>query len=772
VPTEPDRLSSSPFADGADDYWTAGWPVIPVTGKFPPEPGYTGWQGAVASYPDIQAWKDGPQGRRNIAIRAPQDILGVDVDAYGDKAGGDTLADREGRWGPLPATWISTSRSDGVSGIRLFRVPPGLAWPGQVGPGIETVHYAHRYIMCWPSVHPSGRTYRWIGPDGVTLARGVPPKDSIPPLPPTWVIGLMRGQAHPDDKVDVDSGAAAEWITTANAPSAAPCGPLAVERNKVLTELAGGGSRHDSARDGVLAMVRLADQGHVGIAVVLDQVRSTFLALVSQDRSGAAAEWQRIVLGAVSIVTANPSQRHRDPCQPPVPGVMQLLAPVLAATEGTAAQVIALDPDVSAGAPPVDLAPAGVPVPTRAVSWPFGDALDLMASIAADGPPVELRRSDGAALFYAGRINGIIGPSESGKTWIVLEAVRQALLAGRRVVYFDFEDTVRGIIDRLTAMGLDMKERRAQFRYSGGDDAPTADGLVGLAQELVEYAPHLIVLDGVNAAMTLMGLDLTDNKDATTFAQRILDPMAQTGAAVVYVDHVPKNGLIETKGGIGAQAKRAMTTGTALRVDVIDQFSRGHAGSLSVFVDKDRNGFVRERSGEGKNVGTAYIDPEDGGKRVAVRILYDPEWETQPSTDDRIKIDICGFLADQEGKGPVSQRAVETAVTGKREAIRETLRWLQQHAFVRDEAGGRGPSRLILLKPYLTSGLGITPGAPPVEGALGRTGRGSHSVKCAPGVHPVGIPRGRTSADLEVDHEKQLSFDHEIGEPDDDPAGE
>jgi hypothetical protein len=762
----------APFADSADSYWKAGWHcIIPITGKWPPESGWTGNAGPDPSYADVRSWMEGKQGVRNIAIRMPEGYIGIDVDNYGGKLGAQTWAQAVERWGPPPATWISTSRSDGISGIRIYRVPPGLAWPGQVGPGIECIVHSHRYAMVWPSLHPEGRMYRWVQPDGAVSLNGIPDPTQIPYLPPTWVIGLMRGQHNPDDKADVDQGVAAEWIEATNAPGAAPCGPLVIERNRTLATMAGGGSRHEAARDGVLAMVRSADQGHVGLATALDQTRSDFLARVSEDRSGAASEWSRIVQGAIAIVTANPSERRRDPCLPPVANVMQFLAPVIAATDGAAAQVISLDPDANAGAPVVDLAaPLG---PPRAVSWPFGDALELMESIAADGPPVELRRSDGVALFYAGRINGIIGPSESGKTWIVLEAVRQALAAGRRVVYFDFEDTVRGIVDRLTAMGVDMAERRGFFRYSGGDDAPTADGLIGLAEELTEYAPHLIVLDGVNAAMTIMGLDLTDNKDATTFAQRVLDPMATSGAAVVYVDHVPKNGLIESKGGIGAQAKRAMTTGTALRVDVIDQFSRGHAGSLSVFVDKDRNGFVRERSGEGKNVGTAYIEPEDGGRRVAVRIVYDPEWEAQPSTDDRIKIDICAYLTEQEGQGPVSARAVETAVQGRATAIREALRWLQQHAFVRDEAGGRGRTRLILLKPYLTSGLGITPSASMEKDALGRTGRGPTPSSASRGVHPVGVPHGRISADPEVDHEKQLTLgDPEGGDPDDHPADE
>jgi hypothetical protein len=39
---------------------------------------------------------------------------------------GATLGEGQKRWGALPPTYRSTSRGDGVSGIRLYRVPPGI----------------------------------------------------------------------------------------------------------------------------------------------------------------------------------------------------------------------------------------------------------------------------------------------------------------------------------------------------------------------------------------------------------------------------------------------------------------------------------------------------------------------------------------------------------------------------------------------------------------------------------------------------------------------
>jgi hypothetical protein len=119
-----------------------------------------------------------------VALRLPADVLGIDADLY--KAEGRASWERlHTECGPLPATWTSTSRDDG-SGIRLYRVPTGVRWAErQAGPGIELIHRGHRYLVVWPSIHPSGAGYRWLSPDG-TVADRVPRPAELPPLPAAW----------------------------------------------------------------------------------------------------------------------------------------------------------------------------------------------------------------------------------------------------------------------------------------------------------------------------------------------------------------------------------------------------------------------------------------------------------------------------------------------------------------------------------------------------------------------------------------------------------
>ena len=108
----------------------------------------------------------------------------------------------ESRWGALPPSYRSSSRTDGVSGIKLFKVPPGtvlrdgIGFP-ELGIGdIDIVQRHHRYVLCWPSLHPEHRQYQWIREaDGAVLDTPPGPAD-LPDLPQEWLEALRaKGEA-------------------------------------------------------------------------------------------------------------------------------------------------------------------------------------------------------------------------------------------------------------------------------------------------------------------------------------------------------------------------------------------------------------------------------------------------------------------------------------------------------------------------------------------------------------------------------------------------
>lgn len=86
-------------------------------------------------------------------------------------------------------------------------------------------------------------------------------------------------------------------------------------------------------------------------------------------------------------------------------------------------------------------------------SW-YAKALDL-EGVNDEPEPEFLAREDGHRLFYKGKINAILGESESGKSWLALQAVAQALQIKKSVMYLDFEDSAKGILSRLRALGME-----------------------------------------------------------------------------------------------------------------------------------------------------------------------------------------------------------------------------------------------------------------------------------------------------------------------------
>jgi hypothetical protein len=80
-----------------------------------------GYAGRDVTALDISKWIE-RWPNAMIGLRLPKGVIGLDVDMYGEKIGRQTLRSLKEKYGPLPPTWVSTSRKDG-SGIRLYRVP-------------------------------------------------------------------------------------------------------------------------------------------------------------------------------------------------------------------------------------------------------------------------------------------------------------------------------------------------------------------------------------------------------------------------------------------------------------------------------------------------------------------------------------------------------------------------------------------------------------------------------------------------------------------------
>jgi hypothetical protein len=303
-------------------------------------------------------------------------------------------------------------------------------------------------------------------------------------------------------------------------------------------------------------------------------------------------------------------------------------------------------------------------VVNQKTSWSIKDIGPVLRGEVKETPPEFLEFTDDEPLFYAGKVNGIIGESESGKTWIALEAVKQALGCDKRVLYMDFEDTDHGIISRLRSLGVSDFDN---FAYMSPDEGFGTLAKIDLSEALTEFAPHMAILDGFNAAMNVLGLDINSNNDATTFAQLLLKPVAATGVCLVYVDHVPKSKDARGKGGIGAQAKRAMTTGCTVSVTVMEPFGRGNIGKLAISVDKDRAGHVRGYCVDSKNLGTVVLTSDKDSGNIEVDFDRFDGIAIAQNRLDKHKTNVTAVMAERNE--PMTQFEILEELKAKKESF-------------------------------------------------------------------------------------------------------
>lgn len=302
--------------------WTGVLPLRPGT-KYPPPDGFTGWDGIDPSAADCAEFEqlDRYRSTRQTALRMPPTVVGLDVDAYDDRTGAATLAEAERRGGPLPAGPWSSARDDGVSGIRLYRVPDGtvlvanMAFPEMKIGHVELIQRHHRYALAHPSTHPKTRTpYTWRG----TAGPDVPPAVAdLPALPESWLhalagTGLLGERAQPERVArflgDLPPGAVCDAVRAA--VRTADVGL----RVPVV-------SRHDDMLVHVLRLLRLGERGHTGVPSALSALRTVFVQTVTADGSrtpaSASAEFDRMRDGAngIGLIEGTPTGPGKRGCR-------------------------------------------------------------------------------------------------------------------------------------------------------------------------------------------------------------------------------------------------------------------------------------------------------------------------------------------------------------------------------------------------------------------------------------------------------------------------
>lgn len=306
--------------------------------------------------------------------------------------------------------------------------------------------------------------------------------------------------------------------------------------------------------------------------------------------------------------------------------------------------------------------------------------------------PSILRRIDGECLLYEGRLHALQAEPEALKSWLALAACAEVMRDGEIVVYVDFEDYAPSIVQRLRDLGLSTETIAHGFIYIRPDEALTPETMRDLDAALAAN-PALAVIDGVTEAYTHQGLNPLDNSDVATWLNLLPRKAAQTGAAVLMLDHVAKDKEQRGRYALGAQHKLAGVH-VAYSLRVLKPFSRQHDGLVSIKVEKDRPGHVRAFAEDGI---VAILHATTTTDDLVKLKLEPPTERAESSFRPTIFMErISNALEDNPG---LSKRGIRLAVRGKHEAKDLALELLIAEGYVEARHDSQA-TRHYSVKPY------------------------------------------------------------------------
>jgi hypothetical protein len=574
APTAEDEPPTPPryYPEVAHAIREAGYSPLPLPEgqKHNPPDGWTGGDGAWASAADVQAWADDPAHQKaNTAARLPRQVVGLDVDCYDGKPGAETWYELAKEHGKPPPTWVVTARGSSFSGVRLFRLSPGFDQflLGGGLPGIEIIRFGHRYVTAPGSVHPDlGTTYVATNLDtGEVLVDSMPPAADLPVLSLSWCEAFSKA-ARSQSKAKARAKAQGNGSShaAANGSGATPAG-AAAGRHRAQTDgemckatlaafaaavadLHSGVSRHDSAVESSLSLLRHGDMGHQGVHKAISQLGAAYVAAKSTERvdaagtvypaltaSEAVADFEAMCNGALAILDADPTPDGRRMC----------CGTGAAADAPENSSGLVIDPD--------EVAEQWRYLMARREAQRQIDEADYAAARGARVrrtmaefvklPPIPAVISD----ILAAEVNLLGGPSEAGKSllardWSLAVAAgvpwRGYAVPERRAVLWVASEGLQDAAIRWTTQPLwaDAKDR---VEVLEGVNLLSQSEVDGLLADYANVKPGLVVFD------VIYGMGMSDDngfKDVGPVIQAMKNISAAWGAATLALGHPPLSG--------------------------------------------------------------------------------------------------------------------------------------------------------------------------------------------------------------------------------------
>ncbi|MFI0242565.1 DNA primase [Streptomyces sp. NPDC016845] len=277
---------------------------------------------------------------------------------------------------------------------------------------------------------------------------------------------------------------------------------------------------------------------------------------------------------------------------------------------------------------------------------------------------------------------------------------------GNHVAYLDFEDSEAGVVSRLLLIGAVPHQVSRLFHYVRPGSTPTQVQLNQFIDRIGDLGPSLIIVDGVTEAMVMMGLELKENTEIAKFGRMLLCPLADTGAAVVPLDHVVKNNESRGRYALGGVHKLNAVDGVQYMLEAVRPFGINTEGRSPLRIAKDRPAQIRRHAlPGGRNPMHWFADLviRSEGEEFADAHLYPPiQHQDEPAEEaaatdkaaqeeaDIKEREAAILAALREATEPMSKKALEELIPGWASVTRRVLTRLVHGGQVTAKNGPRG----------------------------------------------------------------------------------
>jgi hypothetical protein len=338
---------------------------------------------------------------------------------------------------------------------------------------------------------------------------------------------------------------------------------------------------------------------------------------------------------------------------------------------------------------------AGVEVVGNGAGPLYVDLSPLATSGRLPEPPTPdyLHRSDGTALLYRGRVNRLFGDPESGKTWVLLAATGSVLAEGGQVAHVDVDHMGAALlVGRLGLLGVPLAVLGdpGRFRLYEPTDA---EALRAVTADVAAWSPDLVGVDSLGEVLPMLGMSSNSPDDYTEAHRAVIQPLADSGACVVVLDHLAKGADSRRQGPGGTLAKGRPVRGVSLRVRRVRDYAPGKGGASALTVDKDTPGGVRaacppSKGGGEQPAGVFRLAPLGEDRLSYVIDPPTPDDAEVPEVVDTAAAERLSRALEDAG-GPLSQTETRKRAKVREQAVGALLDLLAAGGYVKRRKRGQ-----------------------------------------------------------------------------------